>query len=292
MVPGFNKCGTTTLCTLLAEHPQLFIPDGEAKEPNLFQLPNFHEHWGRYAEFFENERPGTLLGEGSQEYSGFQVEEMCRERILTFYPHIKLIFIARDPIDRIESSYREFHHSGYLFGDMAPYDLGQALDAFPQMLENSKYLTRLNNYRLHMPEEQILVLFAEDLAADPDTVLSRCFTFLGVDPTVRISHPRRRLNTGSHKLYDTERLREMRNTIWSPETGLALQKLDLGYRDQFLEKLGLRQRFTGEPMEWNSEIQGRVVEALGEDISKFLEAYGKPLSFWPRFKKMVSPHGG
>jgi len=292
LVPGFSKCGTTTLCDLLAEHPQLFMPTGDKKEPRFFGNPDFEQDWSAYKEFFSDASQGALLGEGSTNYSGVNVGELARERILRLYPHIKLIFIARDPIDRIESSYREFHHNGTKFGHPAPFHLYEALEKFPQMLEDSRFLTRINNYRDHMSANQILIIFLEDLKAKPNEVLAQCFEFLGVDPTVRITHPRRQLNSGRQKLHDTEQLRLMRQYRHNPETSRSLRKLSLDLQDQFLEPLGLRQRFTKAPLEWDQESIDQVMNALRDEIPVFLETFGKPLDFWPRFTQTMTTAKG
>ena len=288
LVPGFSKCGTTTLCSLLAEHPQLFMPTGHNKEPRFFGDPDFEQHWSDYMEFFAEAPPGAFLGEGSPNYAGVTDGEGARRRILQLYPHIKLIFIARDPIDRIESSFREFHHSGTLYGIPAPFHLHQALATFPELIEDARFLTRIDSFRHQMPADQIMVVFLEDLKSSPDEVLSECFKFLGVDPTVRITNAQRQLNPGSQKLYDTKQLRDMRNYVLSPETSVSLHKLDLDIQDQFLKPFGLRRQFTQGPLEWNQDSVHRVAEALGEEIPVFLDTFGKPGDFWPRFTQMMS----
>ncbi len=287
LVPGFSKCGTTTLCDLLAEHPQLFMPTGKSKEPRFFDKSDFDQRWSDYAEHFSAAHPGALLGEGSPNYSEVLGGVEASKRIIKLYPQIKLIFIARDPIARIESSYREFHHSGPKYGTSAPFGLGKAIEAAPQLLEDACFLTRISNYRDHLPSDQILVVFLEDLKSKPDMVLKQCFTFLGVDPAIRISNSQRQLNPGSLKLYDTLQLRDMRNCIWSPETGQALKKLDLDIQDQFLEKLGVRKRFTNTPLEWDDEGLDHVVQRLRNEIPLFLETFGKSRTFWKRFSESV-----
>jgi len=39
LIPGFSKCGTTTLCALLAQHPSIYMP--ELKEPWYFSSTDF-----------------------------------------------------------------------------------------------------------------------------------------------------------------------------------------------------------------------------------------------------------
>ena len=289
LVPGFSKCGTTTLCQLLGEHPALFVPGPGQKEPWFFSH-YFEQGWESYREFYLDAPASALLGEGSTTYTGIEGETAARQRILEHYPDIRLIFIARDPFDRIESSYREFHHSGVRFGVDCPYDLGEAIDKFPQILWDSAYAARLDNYRQHMPQEQILTVLLEDLTTDPTRVLRQCFKFLGVDPNVTIPDIARRANEGESKFYDTPELRRMRKRRLSPDTALPLSRIPLITQDQFLVKLGLRKPFGHTPVAWPKGLRDRVIEQIGADATRFLAMLGRDVSVWPRFAAALAEH--
>ena len=60
-VPGFSKCGTTTFCSLLGDHPEIFIP--QCKEPNFFAMA-YRRGWDWYTDLFEGS-DGRMCGEGS-----------------------------------------------------------------------------------------------------------------------------------------------------------------------------------------------------------------------------------
>ena len=62
IVPGFSKCGTTTLCALLDLHPRVFIP--EIKEPWYFSHPEFETQHEHYDEHYQDAREGQLLASG------------------------------------------------------------------------------------------------------------------------------------------------------------------------------------------------------------------------------------
>lgn len=282
IVPGFSKCGTTTLCSLLAEHPEIFIP--KFKEPNFFSAPDYEQHWGFYESLFNEVRSETTLGEGSTFYSNVEFEELARQRIIKNYPDIKLIFIARDPIARIESSFREMHHSGPKFGLDAPFELEEALNSFPNIINDTLYWTRLNNYRKHLPENQIHVMFLEDLKAQPEQEMDRCFAFLEVDRNFKIDGALRQLNAGGDKLYDSKLLRRIRT---SGHTGFKLAKIPVATQDKIFSKIGLRRRFT-HPIVWNNLVKASVIEQIKQDIEPFLEANGKPTDFWSRYSKICS----
>jgi len=209
LVPGFSKCGTTSLCALLNQHPDIFIPD--EKEPLFFIHADHLDKLGWYQSLFAAAPKHARCGEGSTFYTSVTHEVGSRDRILAFNPAVKLIFIARDPIARIESSFREYHHSGSHFGLNTPYDIETALDMLPELISDSCFWSRLNNYRQRVADDNILLVFLEDLKANPLAVMQRCFTFLGVDPLFRPVDPALRLNEGEAKLFDSRLWRYLRN---------------------------------------------------------------------------------
>ena len=141
LVPGYNKGGTTTLCALLAQHPQLFLhPD---KETWYFSSEDFGRWDDVYDANFETVEAGQLLGEGSVSYSGDDHEAVTVPRLHRNNPNMRILFIARHPLRRIEPSYREMHHSGPRFGFNAPYDLREALAFFPQFIAASRLANRM-----------------------------------------------------------------------------------------------------------------------------------------------------
>lgn len=276
LVPGFSKCGTTTLCALLATHPDIFIP--ERKETNFFVSPRFDELWPWYEWLFSPAGNASALGEGSTFYSAQEHEKLVRDRVLQHFPNIRLIFIARNPFERLESSYREFHHSGPKFGINTPHELGKALAALPNMIEDTLFWRRINNYRERIPDERIHVLFLEDLKKQPDTELSRCFDFLGVDPQFRVPDTSRQLNRGSKKLYDSKLFRWMRtNRLIGP----PISKISISTQDRIGSKMGLRKTFHNK-IEWDIQTQNQILSLIGDDMASFLQFYGKSGDFWKK----------
>jgi hypothetical protein len=272
-VPGFSKCGTTTLCAMLAEHPDLFVPD--EKEPNFFAHA-FGEGWDWYAKFFEPARPGQKLGDGSTFYSTAEAAETACARIVQHYPETRFLFIARNPIKRLESSYREMHHSGECYGIDAPYSIGEALRQFPNMIEDTLYWQRLSVYRNHVPDDRIHVLFLEDFRRQAAKELVRCFEFLGVDPSPPRERLDQRLNAGEDKMYDSRLMRFIRRRAWLRGEWNRLSD----YRKrQFSRWLRLRRPFT-QPIVWDAKTREWVKEQLDDDMRRLLAYCGKPGDFW------------
>jgi hypothetical protein len=277
LVVGFAKCGTTTLCSLLAEHPDVYLP--ARKDFRFFDLPDHERRRTEWEARFAAVAAERVIGDGSIWYTDASTEEISRRHILERFPDVKLIFIARDPVDRIESAYRELHHSDLRYDVQCPFDLAAALEQFPDLVESSRYGLRFDNYRRHVPEEHTLVLFLEELQAAPAREIARCFRFLGVDPGIRLADLRRRLNTRAAKLHDTPRMREMRD---DPALIADLRQIPFNVQDQLLPALGLRRRFGDEPLDWDARARALVGRVLAEESRAFLARFGRPAAMWPR----------
>tara|TARA_R110001592_G_scaffold215025_2_gene468314 strand:+ start:93576 stop:94421 length:846 start_codon:yes stop_codon:yes gene_type:complete len=273
LVPGFSKCGTTTLCALLAQHPGIFIP--ALKEPWYFSAERFSRDAPGYRAHFLPALPGQLLGEGSQSYSTFRDEDVSIGRIYDNNPDCRFIFMVRNPLDRIESSYREMHNSGPKYGINAPYSLLESLEAFPQIIRDSLFFERISKYLAAFGADAIQVLFLEDLNSQPQVELEKCFSHLGVDPAFRLEQPLH-LNKGETKLYDARLLRRLREMRWS---GSRIAKIRLQQQDKVFKRLRLRRVF-GEASVWDARSLAIARELVLPDAQKFLAYFGKPSSFW------------
>jgi hypothetical protein len=271
-VPGFSKCGTTTLCSLLGDHPEIFIP--KIKEPNFFAHA-WRRGWDWYTDLF-SEANGRLCGEGSTFYTAKSSEDFVVEQMLEHYRDAKLIFIARDPITRIESSYREHHHSGYKYGVHVPHDLEQTLREFTNIIDDTSYWSRLSAYRNVFDDSQIHIMFFEDMLDNQDRELRKCFEFLGVAADVEIKDTSRQLNPGSRKRYDTSMMRWIRtNRIASRTWNLIPEKKRIILESQDM----LRRPFTKD-IEWSSSAREFVAERLKSEAQQLLRFAGKSLEFW------------
>ena len=286
LVAGYSKCGTTTLCSLLTSHPQLFIPP-RFKEPRFFIDDAYQLRWQWFSNLFHQASADMLLGEGTVAYSEWEFAEDCCKRIKRTFPDVKIMLIARDPIDRLESSFREMHSSGPDWALDCPFDIKDALLDLPNMLNDTQYYQILSIYQQHFQAEQLLILFQEDLKSNPQQVLERCFKFLGVEPNSVNSLEDRQLNRATDKFYDTKRLRELRNLKLHPEGTPHLRKIPTYLQNQFLPQLNLRKPFEKKKLNWSEEAKGLVVGKLGRGPEQFLQAQGKDLSFWPRYHSFL-----
>lgn len=176
LVIGAMKAGTTSLYHYLRHHPQIFMPD--TKEVNFF---NPLRHWGRGVEWYRQqfaEAPSDalMIGEASTSYTKFPWIRDVPARIRSVLGDIRLIYLIRHPIERMQSHYLHNLSTGQ---EWRP--IQHAFAEEPMYLNISRYALQLEQYALHFARSQLLLIESNDLREDRPAVLREVFGFLGVD---------------------------------------------------------------------------------------------------------------
>lgn len=108
-IGGFSKCGTTSFCAKLKAHPE--IKPYRHKEMNLFaKLPEMFSLKAFERRILDNHKddPGRLLIDCT---SGAYREIEAVSNLLRFSPNTKVIFLVRDPWQRMGSWLTMAHRS-------------------------------------------------------------------------------------------------------------------------------------------------------------------------------------
>jgi len=160
VIIGAMKSATSTLYHWLAVQPEVFM--ASPKETNFFA-----RDWGRgvdwYREFFAAAEPGQLLGEASVMYTSPEHADAAAERMKDVVPDVRLIYVIRDPVERIRSHYR---HEVQRHRETRP--LLEAIgEPGNDYLGNSMYFERLAPYAQRFDAEHLLVIRFEDVVRDP-----------------------------------------------------------------------------------------------------------------------------
>jgi hypothetical protein len=173
---GTMKGGTSALHSYLREHPEVGM--SKPKETDFFCRPDHDGHdlsW--YRGLFSGS--GPQFGESSPNYTKRHLFDGVVERMQPVLPDIRLIFLARDPIDRAVSNFLHNVAKGRVnSSDFATYfdDLDNPA------LVTSRYAYQLEPFVQAYGLDRILVMASEDLRDDRAATLKRVFAFLGVDP--------------------------------------------------------------------------------------------------------------
>jgi hypothetical protein len=175
LIIGAMKGGTTSLYQYLRDHPQVFMPS--VKEP-MFFAGNWNRGLEWYERLFDGAKDSVAVGEASANYTKYPHIPDVPARIAKLLPDVRLVYLVRDPIDRMIS---EYHHRVAKGWDHGEESLEEALLEDQSYCDFSRYSMQIEQYLEHFSREQLLVLRSEDLKNDRVRTLSRVYKFLGVD---------------------------------------------------------------------------------------------------------------
>lgn len=271
LIIGAQKSGTTSLHTYLSYHPEIFM--SKRKELEFFAGDNQHQDVDWYRSHFRTDK--AVRGESSMIYTQCTLNPSVPGKIHNLIPDAKLIYILRDPIDRILSQYSHFvadDREGMPF-DQAVFD-----DRRHGYIVRSLYYTQLCFYLQYFSKEQILIFSTESMEANKRETLSKVFRFLGVDDTFYTPLFERRLNVTARK--------RVKNKL-----GKSISKLPIMQKFYDLSpKLGIpfspRQHW---PWPLSSPVtkpvltpeqRRRLIAEILPDIEKLRELTGQAFSEW------------
>ncbi len=181
VIIGAMKCATSTLHDQLARLPGVSM--SEPKEPNFFSDDaNWQRGIGWYKGLFESMPAGDLKGESSTHYTKLPAYPDCAARMAENLPDARLVYVMRDPIDRIVSQY--IHEwSQRVIDDGCTID--DAIRAHPMLIDYSRYAMQLTPFIERFGYERILPVFFERLMGDPQPEFERIGRFLGITTPMR-----------------------------------------------------------------------------------------------------------
>ncbi len=170
---GAQKCASTWLHRILAEHPEVSVP--QIKELDFFSYRYDHGYqW--YERCFQSDKPARARGEISPSYFA---EPTVPERVARYLPNAKILLSLRDPVERALSNHRHEVREGHLTGADLSFETGLANN--PMYVEQGLYATHLKNWLRHFPRTAILVVLMEDIESDPLAVSKTVYQFLEVE---------------------------------------------------------------------------------------------------------------
>ena len=176
MIIGAQKSGTTSLAAQLADHPQICF--SEIKEPEFFDSQeSWEENLPAYHQLFKP-LGGQLCGEASTTYTFLPETPETSIRIHSYNPDMKLIYIMRQPVNRIIS-----HYAHNLVRGLENRSPLAAVVEDPRYINRSRYGVQIRPYIELFGRENILLLIFEEYVADQLATLAAVAEFLGIDGT-------------------------------------------------------------------------------------------------------------
>lgn len=181
IIGGVYKGGTTSLYTYLSMHPEICVSNKKETEYFHKKDPIYED----YMNFFEHCNGEKILVEASP---GYLFDDECiLERIKSTLPNNKIIFILRNPIDRFLSDIRHLIKTMNIDSNSTPYDYyldcikDLSKDVFPNSLGQGLYINFLKKWYSVYPDNDIKILFFDDLSEDSNSVLFDICDWLKLD---------------------------------------------------------------------------------------------------------------
>ena len=195
---GAQRAGTTWLYQMLSQHPEIFMtaqkelhffdekPDfsdyaglGNPGRPLYYDM-NSPAHWRWYSQQFKEGKKQKAKGEITPFYA--TLSEKRIELIAKKLPHLKIIYILRNPVKRAWSSFNLFLQNQNLHLSRLPdTELINKTIMHPTKLIHGDYQRNIGVWERSFNCERILYLFYDDICLNPQKVLNRIFVFLNID---------------------------------------------------------------------------------------------------------------
>lgn len=183
MVIGTMKAGTSSLHHYLDLHPEIQM--SRVKELNFFIND---KAWRRGLGWYRRQiaPPGQSRwrGESSVNYTKFPVFPNVPERMSQVMPQARLIYVVRDPVERVYSHYVHNLSHGR---EVKPIAEGLALPEVNDYVYPSRYALQLKRFLKFYSLEQLLIIDHHTLRHDRVAALRQVFEFLEVDAD--FTHP-------------------------------------------------------------------------------------------------------
>lgn len=274
---GAPNAGTTSLWRLLSEHPDIFMP--KTKEPRFFSKKENEQDWAWYQALFQGVTNEKAIGEASVNYCETHIFKNTADRLHRFNPSARLIFAVRDPINRINSCWKQALSTGHWFKyyyhpERMPLDFEEAVFSYPHFYETTLYYRNLSVFRRCFSRQQIKVIFFEDFTTKTLETVQDIYSFLEVDPDYvpsGIYHP---TNVGKKKKMHHISFKLVANTIYHLPLPEMAKTLMVNKLANIWPKCNLIESH------WSDEGKKHFLKLIRNDAIKILSYGNKPSTFW------------
>lgn len=272
VVIGAMRAGTTTLQGFLDQVDRVAVPT--IKETNFFCGEDSENQtgWDWYAKLFDSS--AKFRCDISPNYAKRGLYPQVARRIAAANPEAKIVFIARDPVERAVSQYAHSFHSGQNLP--LPSDLMGTPEG-DHIVSTSSYAYCLEPFREHFGDQLEILDFSE-LVQAPETFLTNFMNAAGIQAdTSQVAM------TAQNSTEDLARTPQWWGKLRESQLGDALRRrvprdVVLRLKGTLAKNWGKQER--REVPKFSADDKQRLIEALTDDIETFRTTYGKPFSDW------------
>jgi len=258
------KCGTTSLFNYLSQHPE--VCPSVTKEPEYFSEHQTHGiHVRRYEDLWPDFDPAVhrYALEASAGYTKWPVENGVAERMRASGIRPRLIYLVRDPIERVESHVnyvRIISRQRISFDDSYPVDV-------------SRYARQIDPFIETFGRHAIRIVDFAQLRADPHLVCADLHTWLGLEPYA-IANPRIFNETAALRSSHLDRV--ITNSLMLRRTE---RRFPSGAR--LTKRIALKLvPYRHQRMQLSSERAREIRALLREDAERLADEWGVEITGW------------
>jgi hypothetical protein len=188
IIGGTTKAGTTSVYNYLSAHPQVsasyrkevnYFLDKELGGPSLSRYDGDIETYGNN---FNYECTAKIFTEASPNYLYSPGTPL---KIKSSLPSVKLLFILREPYERLISWYKFGKQISELqsvsIDEFLQHQLDSQNSSWPNYLEQGKYSIFLQRYYDVLNRRDIKIVFYEDLKSRPLEFMKEICEFIEID---------------------------------------------------------------------------------------------------------------
>lgn len=247
--------------------PKYFAYD--KSNPNEFAKGIFD--FEKYSDLFNDVKNEKAIGEASPQYF---TRPLAAKNIKKYIPEVKLIVSLRNPIER--------SYSHYLMDVRQGRENKPFLDAFfeknnghyKQMVKHGLYYSNLTAWYDSFLEDQMKIVFFEDLISNPKELFKEIFDFLGVDNAseIRMDHQNKGGVPRNRMLYAL-----LRSSVFAKVKKKVSKAIKLRYLRGVIDKL---YKHNMERVEMPKEAKRVLVDFYREEILKTQNLTERDLSSW------------
>lgn len=262
---GPQRTASSWLHKHLVSHPGLAFPE-HVKETMFFDErfdKGMDWYWAHFGEAADN----ALLGEIAPTY--FDSDE-AMER-LGRYAGLRVIVLVRNPIERTYSLFRHHRSKGRV-----PDDYFEAVEQMPRIESSGRYAGWCERWESRFGKDHCLYLLQEDIEADPQGVLDRLCSFLGV---AHLPLP----EDAGERFGQATQPRSLRLTKTFAWLSTRLRSMGIHRPSEIAKRMGLRSLLIGKTSgqeQMPAEVRHRLTGLYEEDIDWLEKKLGRPFDGW------------
>lgn len=261
IIIGAMKGGTSSLYYYIASHPDIIpsIP----KETNFFKTGNdFNKGLNWYESLFAGN--GKYAFEASVNYTKRHIFPGVPERMYSVLPGIKLIYVLRDPIERVVSHYVHNYAEGTESRSLSEI----VKDSNSNYVQTGKYYFQIQAFLEYYSDKQLLLIESEQLRKDPVKIVNDVFEFLGIPSEYDLAILRKRFHESSLKKRHSLLEQKLTQYTNNPYLIAGIRKIAKPFRKSI------------ESPRLSAVKRGMLADAIAPDVEKLRHFSGLSFSEW------------